>query len=261
MSPKWRTVLTLALAEFLGMALWFSASAVTPALRAAWQLNDGQTAWLTMSVQIGFVVGALTSAFLNLADIYPPRYVFAGGALLGALANGLIPLLADSLGPALLLRFITGIAQAAVYPVGMKILATWMKEDRGLGLGLLIGALTLGSASPHLIRALGGISSWHAVLYVASLLSVFSALLGYLSGHLGPFQAQTPPFNWRIAWMPYAIGACAWQTLATWATCGSCTRSGPGSRCFYWSRFSRAVRPILKGGRPLSPFLSSARAA
>ncbi len=199
MSPKWRTVLTLAMAEFLGMALWFSASAVTPALRSAWQLNDGQTAWLTMSVQIGFVVGALTSAFLNLADIYPPRYVFAGGALLGALANGLIPLLADSLGPALLLRFITGIALAAVYPVGMKILATWMKEDRGLGLGLLIGALTLGSASPHLIRALGGISSWQSVLYVASLLSVLSAILGYTTGHLGPFQARTPPFNWRYS--------------------------------------------------------------
>ena len=198
MSIKWRTVLLLALAEFLGMALWFSASAVTPALRETWQLSDGQTAWLTMSVQIGFVVGALASAILNLADVYPPRYVFAGGALLGAVANGLIPLLDASFGSALLLRFVTGIALAAVYPVGMKILATWMKEDRGLGLGLLIGALTLGSASPHLIRALGGFDNWQSVMYAASLLSLLSAALGLYAGKLGPHRAKTPPFNWRF---------------------------------------------------------------
>ncbi len=198
MSEKWRTVLLLALAELLGMGLWFSASAVTPALTAAWGLDAGGAAWLTMSVQIGFVVGALLSAVFNLADLWPPRLVFALGALLGAGANALIPILAGSLGPALILRFVTGFALAAVYPVGMKIMATWMKEDRGLGLGLLVGALTVGSASPHLIRALGGIQAWQPVMYVASLLALVGGAIVWHSGHLGPYQASTPPFNWRF---------------------------------------------------------------
>lgn len=197
LSEKWRTLILLALGELLAMGLWFSASAVTPALRVAWNLSDGDAAWLTMAVQIGFVSGALVSALLNLADIWPPRLVLAGGALLGAAANALIAAAAGGLAPALILRFVTGFALAAVYPVGMKIMATWMKEDRGLGLGLLVGALTVGSASPHLIRALGGIHEWRPVLYVASALAFAGGLLVWRYGRQGPYQAAAPPFNWR----------------------------------------------------------------
>ena len=120
MSEKWRTVLLLAAAEFLGMSLWFSASAVTPALADAWQLTPGQIAWLTMSVQIGFVSGALGSALFNIADIWPPRVVFAGGAVAGALVNGLIPLAAESVGPALALRFLTGFFLAGEAPTDAR---------------------------------------------------------------------------------------------------------------------------------------------
>ena len=155
-SGKWRTLLLLALAELLGMAVWFSASAVVPALTAAWGLNDSGRAWLTMSVQIGFVVGAFGSAVLNLADRILARGLFTASALLAALATALIPLTATGLGLALPLRFLTGLCLAGVYPVGMKIMATWTKEDRGLGIGLLVGALTLGSAAPHLLNAFGG---------------------------------------------------------------------------------------------------------
>jgi MFS family permease len=197
MSKKWQIISLLALAEFLGMSLWFSASAVTPALTEAWNLAPGSVAWLTMSVQIGFVVGAFTSALFNVADVYPPRNVFAIGALLGAAANGLIPLAAGGLALAIPLRFVTGFALAAVYPVGMKIMATWMKEDRGLGLGLLVGALTLGSAFPHLIRALGGISEWRLVLYVASILCFIGGLIVWRTGELGPFRSKPAPFRWR----------------------------------------------------------------
>lgn len=198
MTAKWRTVLLLAVAEFLAMGLWFSASAVTPALTADWGLTDGGAAWLTMSVQIGFVVGALVSALFNLADLWLPRWVFAGGAALGALANGSIALFSDGLALALVLRFVTGFALAAVYPVGMKIMATWMKEDRGLGLGLLVGALTVGSASPHLIRALGGINQWQSVILVASGLALLGGLIGWYFGQEGPYRASSPPFNWRF---------------------------------------------------------------
>jgi MFS family permease len=177
------------------MGLWFSASAVTPALARAWGLSAGGAAWLTMAVQIGFVVGAFLSALFNVADIWKPRYVFAGGALLGAAANALIAFSADGLALAVALRFVTGFSLAAVYPVGMKIMATWMKEDRGLGLGLLVGALTVGSASPHFIRALGGVDDWRPVMYVASTLAVIGGLIVLRFGGLGPFRSKPAPFR------------------------------------------------------------------
>src|SRR5688572_10092546 len=179
------------------MGLWFSASAVTPTLTQVWDLSAGQTAWLTMSVQLGFVAGAFLSALFNVADIWPPRLVFALGAVAGAVANALIAFLADGLSLALLLRFLTGFSLAAVYPVGMKIMATWMKEDRGLGLGLLVGALTVGSASPHLIRVFGGINEWRPVLYVASILAFLAGLIVWRFGELGPFRAAPALFRWR----------------------------------------------------------------
>lgn len=197
MSQKWRTVLGLALAELLAMGLWFSATAVTPTLTEAWNLSPGSAAWLTMAVQVGFVAGAFLSALFNVADIWSPRLVFMLGALLGAVANALIALLADNFALVVLLRFMTGFALAAVYPVGMKIMATWMKEDRGLGLGLLVGALTVGSASPHLIRALGGIHEWRPVLLLASGLALVGGLVGWYIGHLGPYRAAPALFRWR----------------------------------------------------------------
>jgi MFS family permease len=197
MSKKWQTILLLALAEWLAMGLWFSASAVTPTLTTAWDLSPGDAAWLTMAVQIGFVVGAFLSALFNVADRWAPRLVFALGAMVGAAANGLICTVANGLVMAIVLRFVTGFALAAVYPVGMKIMATWMKEDRGLGLGLLVGALTVGSASPHLIRGLGGVAQWQPVLYIASVLAVLGGLIIWRYGQLGPFRTAPAEFRWR----------------------------------------------------------------
>ncbi len=194
---KWRTLLLLALAELLGMAVWFSASAVVPALTDAWNLSEGGRAWLTMSVQIGFVVGALGSAMLNLADRLPARWFFTGSALLAGLATLLIPLLANGLGVALLLRFLTGVLLAGVYPVGMKIMATWTQKDRGLGIGLLVGALTIGSAAPHLLNVFGGVGAWQPVLYLAGGSALAGGLIGALFVAEGPYRSPSPPFNWR----------------------------------------------------------------
>jgi MFS family permease len=148
MDTKWRTILLLSVAELLGMAVWFSASAVVSSLAQAWSLNDSGRAWLTMSVQAGFVIGALISALLNLTDILPAPRLIAISAFLAAGVTVLIPLIARSLPMALLLRVLTGIFLAGVYPVGMKIITTWTQKDRGLGIGLLVGALAIGCLPP-----------------------------------------------------------------------------------------------------------------
>jgi len=197
MSHKWTTLLLLALAELLAMAVWFSASAVVPALTTAWDLTDSGRAWLTISVQLGFVAGAFASAVFNVADRVPTRWLFTGTALAAAGATALIPLLARDLGPALALRFLTGALLAGVYPVGMKIMATWTKSDRGLGIGLLVGALTLGSAAPHLLNFVGGAGAWQAVLYGAAGLAVLGGLIAALFVREGPYQTKSPPFDWQ----------------------------------------------------------------
>ncbi len=197
MNRKWQTLVLLSLAELLAMSLWFSATAVVPALADHWQVSSGQAAWLTMAVQLGFVVGAISSALLNLPDLWEPRKIVAAGALVGAGLNALIPAIDPGFAGAVALRFGTGMALAAVYPVGMKILATWTKEDRGLGLGLLVGALTVGSASPHLVKALGGIAQWEPVLYTVSGLAVLGGAIAWWCGGLGPYRAPVPPFQWR----------------------------------------------------------------
>lgn len=194
---KWRVLLLLALAELLAMATWFSASAVIPALTDAWVLNDAGQAWLTMTVQIGFVIGALVSAIFNLADRIPARRLFAASALFAGLSTALIPLVAQSLQPALLLRFLTGVFLAGVYPVGMKIMATWTRKDRGLAIGLLVGALTVGSASPHLINALGGVQNWQPVMFLAAALAILAGLIGFFFVFEGPYSTTAPPFNWH----------------------------------------------------------------
>jgi MFS family permease len=149
-------------------------------------------------VQIGFVGGAFGSALLNLADRIPARPLLTISALLAALSNLLIPLF-NNLNDALLLRFTTGLFLAGVYPVGMKIMATWTKEDRGLGIGLLVGALTIGTASPHLLNALGGIAEWKPVLYLASAFAALGALIAFFFVDEGPYRTKTPPFNWKFA--------------------------------------------------------------
>jgi MFS family permease len=196
LSRKWRVLWLLAIAELLAMGLWFSATAVAPALERHWGITTGQAAWLTMSVQLGFVAGALLSALFNVPDHWSPRKVLAAGAIGGALLNAAIPLFHAGFALALAFRFGTGMALALVYPVGMKIMATWTREDRGLGIGLLVGALTVGSASPHVIRALGGIGAWEPVVYLASLLAAAGGVLAWTFGEVGPYHAKSPPLRW-----------------------------------------------------------------
>jgi len=197
LSNKWRTILWLSLAELLAMAVWFSASAVVPALTEAWSLDANGQSWLTMSVQIGFVVGAFGSAVLTLADRIPSKLFFTASAFASAIATALIPLIADGLTVALILRFLTGVFLAGVYPVGMKIMTTWTVKDRGLGIGLLVGALAIGSASPHLLNAVGGVTDWQPVLYLAAGLAGIGGLIGVFFVDVGPHVNPSPKFKWE----------------------------------------------------------------
>jgi MFS family permease len=193
----------LALAETLAMGPWFAASAVLPQLRTEWALTQSQSAWLTMTVQLGFVLGAFGSAVINLPDRVSIPRLFAWSALLAAAANGAIPLLDAGPELAMVLRFLTGVALAGVYPPAMKLVATWCREDRGLGIGLLIGALTLGSAFPHLLNALpflgeSGMPPWRPVLLVTSGMTAVAGLIAFGFIRPGPYLAGTAPFDWKF---------------------------------------------------------------
>jgi len=223
---KRRALSLLALTELLGMSVWFSASAVVPALSSAWRLSDSGQAWLTMSVQLGFVAGALVSALLNLADRVPARILFASSAILAGAVTALIPLAAGGPGPAAVLRFLTGFLLAGVYPVGMKIMATWTRDDRGFGIGLLVGALTVGSATPHLLKAAGGVGDWRMVLYLAGALAGLGGLVALLFVREGPQRTAAPEFNWKYAaeiWRDKGIALAnlgyfghMWELYAMW---------------------------------------------
>ncbi len=194
-----KPIFVLSLAELLGMAVWFSTSAVVPALTREWGLSPSSQAWLTMAVQIGFVCGALGSAVLNLADRIPSPRFFSISAFLAAFLTALIPLISNGPGTAIPLRFLAGLSLAGVYPVGMKIMATWTRENRGWGIGLLVGALTLGSAMPHLANFLGGFEDWRLVLYSAAGLAAVGGLLALLFIREGPYGTAVPKFEWGYA--------------------------------------------------------------
>jgi MFS family permease len=195
-SARWRTLALLAIAELLGMSLWFSGSAVVPALASEWKLDGNATNLLTLSVQIGFVAGTALSAFLNLPDIISSRHLFTLTAIAGAIVNGAFGLLANDLTVAIVLRFLTGMFLAGVYPPAMKILATWFRHGRGLALGVLVGALTLGKAMPYLVNGIGSANWRHNVLFV-SLLAIIGALLTLLFVRDGPLALPPARFDWK----------------------------------------------------------------
>lgn len=223
---KKQALALLSLTELLGMSVWFSASAVVPALTAAWGLSASGQAWLTMSVQLGFVAGALGSAVLNLADRVSGRFLFAVSSVLAGAATLLIPAAGDEVSAVLALRFMAGVFLAGVYPVGMKIMATWTREDRGFGVGLLVGALTLGSAAPHLLKAIGEAGDWKPVLIASGALAVAGGLLAAAFIREGPYRAAAPRFDWKLVgtiWRdrPVALANLGyfghmWELYAAW---------------------------------------------
>ena len=223
---RWRALALLSTAELLGMSLWFSAAAVLPALRVEWNLTDASVGWLTIAVQLGFVCGTLISAFLNLPDIINVRYVFAISAFAGALTNASFGAYAHGVQSGITLRFLTGMFLAGVYPPGMKIMATWFQRSRGMALGVLVGALTLGKASPYLVSAIGSID-WRNTIFFVSLLAVLGGLIVLLFVEDGPHAVPTARFKWKQAFAVFgnrgvrlaSLGYFGhmWELYAMWA--------------------------------------------
>lgn len=191
---RWRTLAILAIAELLGMSLWFSGSAVVPALTKEWHLSPSAAGWLTLSVQLGFVAGTLLSALFNLPDIISPRHLFTLTVIAGAIVNGIFGWFAHDASVAIVLRFLTGMFLAGVYPPAMKILATWFRHGRGLALGVLVGALTLGKATPYLINGVGS-ANWRQNILFVSALAIAGGLLVLFFVSDGPFALPAARFD------------------------------------------------------------------
>ena len=167
----------LVCAQLFGTSLWFSSSAALPSLIRDWGLSQADGGLMISAVQVGFIVGALLFALTNLADVLPPTKIFLTSAVAGATVNVLFAYSASELSEALVYRFITGLALAGIYPVGMKVMVSWASAGIGNALGWLIGALTLGTALPFLLASAGAEWPWRTVIMFSSLLAVISGVL------------------------------------------------------------------------------------
>jgi MFS family permease len=232
---------TIAATQFLGMTLWFSATAVAPSLVAEFGLSGAGAAWLTMAVQAGFVAGTLASALLNLPDVIGAPRLFAAGCAAGAIANASIAFAASGL-QAIALRVATGAALACVYPPGLKIAASWVEDRRGTALGIVIGALTLGTAFPHFLSWIAAGVSWRPLIACASILAAAGGALTWAMVREGPYVSARSRFEPgavlqvfrlerpRLAtlgylghmWELYAM----WTWLAPFAAAGAAIRGG-----------------------------------
>jgi MFS family permease len=203
---RWRLLAILATAQLFSFAPWFSASAVAPLLASEWNLGRLDLPFLTIAVQFGFAAGALSLAAIGAADVIPARYLIAAGSLIAALANLGFALLAHDAATAIPFRVVTGAALAAVYPVAMKVLAGWFRRERGAAIGVLIAALTIGSALPYLFRALGALTGadWRLIVGAASMAAVVGGLIGLVGVGRGPFEVSAPRFSLNIAKRAFA---------------------------------------------------------
>ena len=236
-ASKSTSITLLVLAEIAGMSLWFASAAILPDMVRESGIDAVRQAMLSSGVQLGFVAGALAVAASGLADRFDPRRVFAICGVLAALCNAALLIAPIGGTIAILLRVLTGLLLAGVYPVGMKIAVGWGTKDRGLLVGLLVGALTVGSALPHLAAWLGG-ADWRSVIVATSVLALVGGLLVLLCG-LGPHHARAPRFSTRaiaLAWTNRRIRLTylgyfghMWELYAMWAWVGAAAAASYGA--------------------------------
>ncbi|MDV3125945.1 MFS transporter [Mycobacterium sp. 21AC1] len=222
-------LLVVAVSTFLSMSVWFSASFVAPQLVEVWHLSPTGSSLLTIAVQLGFVVGAVASAATGLADAVAPTKLMCWGALGAAAANfGL--LWSDGLATAVPLRLFTGLCLAAIYPPALKEISTWFRAGRGTALGVMIGALTLGSALPHLVRSFGSVP-WQQVIVVTSVMTAVGGLSALALRSTGPYPFPRRPFNFaaalaslrnkNVALANVGYVGHMWELYAMWAWVGA----------------------------------------
>jgi len=198
---RWRALAVIAIGTLLAFAPWFSASAVGSILATEWHTTGLQLPLLTVAVQLGFAFAALALAVTAVPDVVPgPRLVLAG-SVIAAVGNLGFAVLASDPVTALPWRFLTGAGIAAVYPVAIKLISGWFRAGRGLAVGVLIGALTVGSALPHLFRAVGAVGGldWRLVVVAASVAALAGGILVATFGRAGPFETAAPRFSPAVA--------------------------------------------------------------
>jgi len=220
-----RALSVLAFGLMLAMTTWFSTSAVLPELRDRWELPTNASSLLVVVLQLGFVVGAVTSAVVGFADRVSPRRLILVAAVLAALANAaIVPI--DRYDAAIVLRLLTGAFLAGVYPPALKLVSTWFRVGRGTAMGVMIAALTVGSAAPHLLNGVGG-ARWTVVMISSSLLTVIGGAVVAVLGRDGPYPFPTSTFEARHAWQALqqpevrrasvAYLGHMWELYAMWA--------------------------------------------
>lgn len=229
---KWKNLAFITIAQTMIMGLWFSASAVIPQLKNSWDLDSQLASWLTISVQIGFVLGAVFCAILNLNDLFSNRYIISLCTAIGAIVTASIAFFDFEFYVVIIFRIITGFVMAGIYPPAMKIAASWCLKDRGLAVGFLVGANTLGAALPHLLNAvpvLGecGMPPWPDVLFASAIIALVGAVIVFYFVKEGPYVTQSAPLNWRFAFkfLSYRPTRLAnfgylghmWELYAVWA--------------------------------------------
>ena len=198
-------IILIVVAQFLGCTLWFSVNGVSVDLSARWGLASSDIGLLTSAVQAGFIIGTLSLAISNVADRFAPSHIFLCASVLGGLANLLFAYQATGLTEGLIYRFIVGISLAGIYPIGMKLIVSWSSSFPGVGLGLMVGMLTLGTASPHLFSGLLLSADWRATLTFVSTLALVGGLVILFIGE-GPFGIkQTGTIQWGSVFQSFKI--------------------------------------------------------
>lgn len=235
------SLIVVSSAVLLCTSIWFTGTAASTRLEALWDLTEAQSAWLTISVQLGFIAGTFLYALLNLPDIFSARVVFFTSAVLGAGFNLGFAFLSQGLISALGLRFLSGVTLAGIYPVGMKIVAAWFRRGLGWRLGVLIAALTLGKASAYLLQSLERLLSWRVSVAGASAASLLGGVLVLTLLRDGPYLRDRAPFDVKMMFKVFqardfrhtALGYFGhmWELYAFWALISHyvAARVGPGA--------------------------------
>lgn len=233
-----RSIGLILLCQVLTMSVWFASTAALPSIATLESISGARMAAMTSALQVGFVVGALLSAFLNLADRFDPRNLFTACATAAAALTAVLLVVSPAGNEALILRALTGIALAGIYPVGMRMVASWAIKDLGKLVGLLVGALTVGSALPHLLT-IGEGWNWKLVYAVSASAALLAALLVRFV-KMGPTFTRAPAFNPRVmkaalAKRPVRLANLGylghmWELYAMWAWIGLFFRASLDAR-------------------------------
>ncbi len=231
MSQKTRSISLLVLSQIFALSLWFVSAAILPDMLSEYPISATAQALLSSAVPAGFVVGAVISALAGISDRFDPRRVFAVCAFMASVSGFALLLFEPGSVQSVSMRFVTGMMLAGVYPVGMKIAVGWGKDDRGFLVGMLVGALTFGSASPHLVAWMGG-ADWRLSITAVSVLTTLSSLLILFSA-IGPYHSVAPHFkpsaigeawtNRRVRYAYLGYFGHMWELYAMWSWIGIAT--------------------------------------